>query len=117
MDNKCEKCHSDCKTCDGPFNDTNSNCTSCLSPYKKLDNGNCELKNYINIASLYNTTNNTLIYNIIKENLIPSFNPKNDFEIISEALEDVVFQITTSKNQLKALNNNSFNNYNLSRYK
>ena len=70
--------------------------------------------NYINIASIYNTTNNTLIYNIIKENLIPSFNPKNDFEIISEAVEDVVFQITTSKNQLKALYNNSLNNYNLS---
>ena len=41
VDKKCEKCHPDCKTCDGPFNETNSNCTSCLSPDKSLDNGNC----------------------------------------------------------------------------
>ena len=69
---------------------------------------------YINIASLYNTTNNTLIYNIIKESLIPLFDPENDFEIVKEAVDDFVFQITTSKNQLKALFNNSLNNYNLS---
>ena len=69
---------------------------------------------YINIASLYNTNNNTLIYNIIKENLLPSYDPENDFQIISETVEDVLFQITTSKNQLKALYNNSLNNYNLS---
>ena len=69
---------------------------------------------YINIASIYNTTDNKLIYNIIRENLIPLFDPYNDFEIISEAVEDVVFQITTSKNQLKALYNTSLNNYNLS---
>jgi len=126
--NRCEKCHPDCNTCDGPFNDTNSNCTSCLSPDKHLENGNCILSNMINleylklnnkdksidIASLYNTTNNSMIYNIIKDNLIPLFDPENDFEIISEAVEDVVFQITTSKNQLKALYNTSLNNYNLS---
>ena len=41
VDNKCEKCHPDCKTCNGPFNDTNSNCTSCLSSDKYLKNGNC----------------------------------------------------------------------------
>ena len=129
-DKNCEKCHPDCKECNGPFNDTNSNCISCLSPDKYLENGNCLNKttkdindilidiynkdNYINIASLYNSTNNTLIYNIIKENLIPLYNPEKDFEIISEAVEDVVFQITTSKNQLKALYNISLNNYNLS---
>jgi len=72
------------------------------------------IKIIILIASLYNSTNNTLIYNIIKENLIPLYNPEKDFEIISEAVEDVVFQITTSKNQLKALYNISLNNYNLS---
>ena len=30
--------------------------------------------NYINILSLFNTTNNTVIYDIILENLLPSFN-------------------------------------------
>jgi len=114
VDNKCEKCHSDCKTCAGPYNDTNSNCDTCLSPYKHLEDGHCLLKNYINITYLLNTTNNTLIYNIIKENLIPSFDPEKEFEILSEAFDDVVFQITTSKNQLKALTNNSLNYNNLS---
>ena len=44
VDNKCEKCHSDCKTCDGPPDDTNSHCTSCISPGKYLENGNCITK-------------------------------------------------------------------------
>ena len=168
LDRKCIKCHPDCESYTGLFNETNSNCTSCLSPDKYLENGNCVLNNeyiyttneifistlkeittdfiadittdikkdiftdiktdmlmytetvvyrkdkYINIASLYNTTNNTLIYNIIKESLIPLFDPENDFEIVNEAVDDFVFQITTSKNQLKALFNNSLNNYNLS---
>ena len=124
VDNKCEKCHPDCKTCNGPYNDTNSNCTSCLSSDKYLEDGNCIDNNiliklynkdkYIDIASLYNTTNNTLVYNIIKENLLPLYDPEKDFEVISEAVEDVVFQITTSKNQLKALYNTSLNNYSLS---
>ena len=26
FDNKCEKCHPDCKTCNGPFNNIDSNC-------------------------------------------------------------------------------------------
>ena len=70
--------------------------------------------NYINIPSLFNTTNNTVIYDIILENLLPSFEPDNDIEIVGEAADDVIFQITTSKNQLKALTNSSMNNYNLS---
>ena len=70
--------------------------------------------NYINIPSLFNTTNNTVIYDIILENLLPSFEPDNDIEIVSEAADDVIFQITTSKNQLKALTNSSMNNYILS---
>ena len=47
VDNKCEKCHSDCKTCDGPSDDTNSHCTSCISPDKYLENGNCITKMFI----------------------------------------------------------------------
>ena len=121
VDNKCKKCHQDCKTCKGLFNDTNSNCTSCISSDKYLENGNCiniitiliGLHNYIDIASLYNTTDNKLIYNIIKENLLPSYAPEKNFEIISEAVEDVIFHITTSKNLLKVLYNTSLNNYSL----
>ena len=70
--------------------------------------------NYINIASFYNTTNNTMIYNLISENLLLLFDPENDFEIISNTMDDVIYQITTSKNQLKALTNSSLNKYNLS---
>ena len=55
-----------------------------------------------------------MIYNIIKEYLISLFNQEKEFEIICEAVENVVFQITTSKNQLKALYNTALNNYNLS---
>ena len=47
VDNKCEKCHSDCKTCDGSYDDTNSHCTSCISPDKYLENGNCITKMFI----------------------------------------------------------------------
>ena len=144
----CEKCHPDCKECNGPFNDSNSNCSSCLSPDKYLENGNCiykEINDYTtneiyiettkditttltanltndiatqiettilncnNISSLYNIN-----YNIIKECLLPLYNPENDFELIREGENDIIFQITTSKNQLQALNDNSLNNYNLS---
>ena len=38
---KCENCHPDCKTCDGPANINNTNCRSCLSPYKYLQHRNC----------------------------------------------------------------------------
>ena len=55
-----------------------------------------------------------MIYNIIKEDILPSYDPENDFEIISEAADDTIFQIITSKNQLKALMNSSLNDYNLS---
>ena len=168
VDNKCEKCHPDCKTCNGPFDDTNSNCISCLSPDKYLENGNCIDKEinyyttneiyiettedlttdlttnliientkettkdiftslttdittqiettisnckekYINIYSLY-----YINYNIIKECLLPWYVPENNFEIITKGEDDTIFQITTTKNQLEALNNNSLNNYNLS---
>ena len=115
VDNKCERCHPNCKTCDGPFNNINSSCTSCFTPYRYFDNGNCLLNiKYINITNLYNATSNIMIYDIIKENLIPSFDSENDFETISEAMDGVVFQITTSKSQLKALIDNSLNNNNLS---
>ena len=118
-DNKCKRCHPDCKTCDGPYNDTNSNCTSCISLDKYLKNGNRIFKNKnknknINIPFLYNTTNNTKIYNIVKEYILASFELENDFEIISEATDNVVFQITTQKNQLKTLTDSSLNKNNLS---
>ena len=75
---------------------------------------NIIIYNYIDIPSLYNATDNSKVYDIIQENLLPSFEPENDNDIISEALNDVIFQITTSKNQLKELTENSMNNYNLS---
>ena len=116
VNNKCEKCHSDCKTCNGPFNNINSNCASCLSSDKYLINGNCinNNNNYVNIAASYDTTNNTLIYNIMTKNILPSYEPENNFQIIGEGSDDVVFQITSLKNQLKALNDISLNKYNLS---
>ena len=40
IDFKCENCHPDCEACDGPYDDTNSHCTSCKSPDKHLLNGN-----------------------------------------------------------------------------
>jgi len=131
---KCIKCHSDCQTCEGPSNKITSNCKSCISPDKFLENGNCvsnylngyytdendpsikicKHSNYNNLAALYNVNDNTEIYDIIKEYYIPSYDPENDFEIINEGVDNVVFQITTLENQLKALFNDSLNNYNLS---
>ena len=131
---KCIKCHSDCQTCEGPSNKITSNCKSCISPDKFLEIGNCvsnclngyytdendpsikicKHSNYNNLAALYNVNDNTEIYDIIKEYYIPSYDPENDFEIINEGVDNVVFQITTLENQLKALFNDSLNNYNLS---
>ena len=50
IDFKSENCHPDCEACDGPYDDTNSHCTSCKSPDKHLLNGNC-ISNYINVDS------------------------------------------------------------------
>jgi hypothetical protein len=45
-----------------------------------------------------------MIYDIIKENILPLFDPENDFDLIIEAFDDIIFQITTSKNQSPKLN-------------
>ena len=37
----CEKCHEDCKKCDGPYTIDNTNCLSCSSKDKYLYFGNC----------------------------------------------------------------------------
>ena len=199
---RCEKCHPDCKKCNGPYTNRSSNCKSCLSSDKFLDNGNCvsfcengyyndyndssikicKNNSYIEFSSLsssegykiednnYNNTdgynnndssnneynnsdnalnnkedytdntyntyiidnfdntennkynitdnidevNNIITYEKIINDLIPNYDPETTFEIISEGDENVVFQITTSKNQLQALYNNSLNNNNLS---
>ena len=39
--NLCEKCHEDCKKCDGPYTIDNTNCLSCSSKDKYLYFGNC----------------------------------------------------------------------------
>ena len=38
---KCEKCHSDCKTCEGPASPNSTNCKSCLGDEKYLKFRNC----------------------------------------------------------------------------
>ena len=38
---KCEKCHPDCETCEGPPEPGNTNCALCKSKYKNLKSGNC----------------------------------------------------------------------------
>ena len=55
-----------------------------------------------------------MIYNIIVENLLPIFDPENDPEIIIEAVDNIIFQLTTSKNQLMELTDDSLNENNLS---
>ena len=89
---------------------------SCISSDKFLINGNCidNNINYFNLAALFNTTDNTLLYNIIKKYILPLYELEYNFQIVAEGSENVVFQITTAKNQLKALMNNSLNNYDLS---
>jgi len=43
---------------------------------------NIIIYNYIDIPSLYNATDNSKVYDIIQENLLPSFEPENDNDII-----------------------------------
>ena len=46
--------------------------------------------------------------------ILPLYELEYNFQVIAEGSDNVVFQITTSKNQLKTLMNNSLNNYDLS---
>ena len=43
---------------------------------------NIIIYNYIDIPSLYIATDNSKVYDIIQENLLPSFEPENDNDII-----------------------------------
>ena len=62
--NTIDKCHQDCKTCDKKYNDTNSNCNSCLSD-KYFYLGNC-LSNCTN--GYYTDSSGKKICNCISNN-------------------------------------------------
>ena len=72
------------------------------------------LESTINIIPNKDNYNNTQIYNMIIDNIIKGYSPKNEKSKIIEVIEKVIFQLTTSKNELELLKNNSSDNYNLS---
>ena len=101
-DKDCEKCHPDCKDCNGPFNDTNSNCTSCISPEKYLENGNCIYKDtdYYTTNEIYLETTKditiTLTTNLINDELT------ND---IKTPIETTILNCESNYNNISSLYN------------
>ena len=61
-----------------------------------------------------NITNNTEIFNTIKNNIISLYNRKNGKSQICIGNENIIFQITNSKNELELLNGDFVNNRNIS---
>ena len=61
-----------------------------------------------------NITNNTEIFNTIKNNIISLYNKKNGKSQICIGNENIIFQITNSKNELELLNGDFVNNRNIS---
>ena len=68
-------------------------------------NNNC---NFVNIK------NNTEIFDIIKNNLLAIYNPENNKSQIIKGEENVIFQITNTKNELELLKGDFLNNQNIS---
>ena len=71
--------------------------------FNKLNN-KCNSKNISNVELL----------NIIKENILSIYNPKDGESKIIKGEENIIFQITNSKNELALLQNNSLNNQSIS---
>jgi len=68
-------------------------------------------------TNIYQNTdkyNNIEIYNNIVDNIIKEYSPNSEKSKIINGEENIIYQLTTSKNELELLNGNSSDNYNLS---
>ena len=85
---------------------TSSSDSEVIYECKKDDtlNNNC---NFLNIK------NETEILNIIQENIESLFDPDNGESQVIKGGDDVIYQITNTKNEKDILNYGGFNNYNL----
>ena len=117
---KCEynnNCYKECRSRSHSIvNDENNNSLNTTNNGDTIisyDNLNI-LESTINIIPNKDNYNNTQIYNMIIDNIIKGYSPKNEKSKIIEGIEKVIFQLTTSKNELELLKNNSSDNYNLS---
>ena len=76
------------------FNSTSNECQSSdLCYYEKLLDNDCE----------FETTNNSILYEEIKQNIIQSY-PADGESIVVEADDNYIFQMTTTENELSSLN-------------
>ena len=98
----CFKYEYDCPPNYPYLNKETSECVSCL--YNELINKLCSFLDY----------NNTEIYNIIKDDIIPTYPSINGENIIINGKENYIFQLTTVKNEINIINGNDKNEYNIS---
>ena len=76
------------------FNSTSNECQSSdLCYYEKLLDNDCE----------FETTNNSILYEEIKQNIIQSY-PADGESVVVEADDNYIFQMTTTENELSSLN-------------
>ena len=102
---KCEDCHPDCKICEKGADENSTNCKSCSEPGKYLNFGNCY--EYNNNIFINNDTN----FDYIFEDIFTSYDPENENALVIKRPDEVIFQITNSKNELELLKNkNNANN-------
>ena len=74
----------------------------------------CTYYELINKLCSFLDYNNTQIYNIIKNDVIPIYPSINGVNLIIYGKENYIFQLTTGKNEINILNGNDKNEYNLS---
>jgi len=69
----------------------------------------------INKCSLKNIYNNTEIYDILLNDILGTYSAETGKNIIIEGEDDIIFQITTEKNEIELINNqNESSDYNFS---
>ena len=74
----------------------------------------CKKNEINNNCNFLNIDNNTEILDIIKNNIESLFHNNNKNSQIIQGENDIIFQITNSKNELELLNSDNINNQNLS---
>ena len=71
----------------------------------KCDNVNNNLTNFCYEFDIAGIKNNTEMHNIIKENILKSYDAEKGNILVIEGFEDTIFEITSGENELKLLNN------------
>ena len=104
------KCYSTCpeKT---SYSEINETCIDDMSNIYKCSNNNDSL---VSLCNMKDIKNNTEIYNIIRDFILQEYSSDSEKSQVIEGQDDIIYQITTGKNELELLNGNISEDYNLS---